>query len=167
MAAGMSGTQHKYQWIARNLPAFEEEPYLPNIQDYLTGVRFELSAINYPGGGGYEVSPTYEKISERLLDDDEFGGPINKSLMFSKTVKTLTTGMNSQIEKARAIYDHVKTHMHWNDEEELFVGRSFKRSYYEQYGNSADINLMMINMMRSAGIQADPVILSTRENGLM
>jgi hypothetical protein len=57
--------------------------------------------------------------------------------------------------------------MHWNDEEELFISKPIKRSYYEQYGNSADINLMMISMMRNAGIQADPVILSTRENGIM
>jgi len=166
-AAGMSGTQHEYQWIARDLPAFEEEPYLPNIQDYLTGVRFELSAIYYPGGGSYEVSPTYEKISERLMEDEEFGVPINHAMTFSKVIKTLISGKNSQMEKALTIYDHIKTHMHWNDEEELYVSKPIKRSYNEQYGNSADINLMMINMMRAAGIQADPVILSTRENGIM
>jgi hypothetical protein len=37
----------------------------------------------------------------------------------------------------------------------------------EKKGNSADINILLLSMLRSSGIPAVPVVLSTRENGYL
>ena len=42
-----------------------------------------------------------------------------------------------------------------------------KKIYSDARGNAADINLMLVSMLRIAGIQADPLILSTRDHGLL
>ena len=37
----------------------------------------------------------------------------------------------------------------------------------KKIGNAADINLLLVAMLNKAGIEANPVILSTRENGFI
>ncbi len=41
-----------------------------------------------------------------------------------------------------------------------------KKAYKEQTGNTAEVNLMLTSMLRFAGLKANPVLVSTRENGV-
>jgi hypothetical protein len=40
------------------------------------------------------------------------------------------------------------------------------RAYKEGSGNAAEINLTLVNMLREAGLEANPVLVSTRSNGI-
>lgn len=41
-----------------------------------------------------------------------------------------------------------------------------RKAYKDKTGNIADINLMLTAMLRSAGLTANPVLVSTRSNGI-
>ena len=41
-----------------------------------------------------------------------------------------------------------------------------RKAYLEGEGNVADINLLLIAMLRSQGVDANPVLVSTRNNGI-
>ena len=45
-----------------------------------------------------------------------------------------------------------------------YTTSSLKKAYQEGSGNSADINLLLVNMFKQAGLDANPVILSTRKS---
>ena len=45
--------------------------------------------------------------------------------------------------------------------------RTIKKIFNDEKGNAADVNLLLLAMLRSAGISSEPVILSTRENGIL
>jgi hypothetical protein len=57
--------------------------------------------------------------------------------------------------------------MKWNGSKSIFTKLNLKKAYSDKTGNSADINLLLAVMLNKAGISAYPVILSTRENGLL
>ena len=56
--------------------------------------------------------------------------------------------------------------MTWNGNISKYKDLGVKKAFQERTGNVADINLMFIAMLRSAGIDANPVLLSTRKNGI-
>jgi len=159
---GFSGT-----WRGSNIPAYRKEPFSTGSDDYFAHIGFELSKINIPGYYFQDVSPTYQKFSEKLLDRDDFGGYINKSSVVNEKVEELKAQGGSGTDLLRRIYAFVSDYMMWNGYNDFTASASMARVYREARGNSADINLMLLAMLRKAGITSDPVILSTRENGLI
>jgi len=163
----MSANFNVYLWTGRNLPAFQPEPYLPAMHEYLAGLSFELAAVNFPNGSDEFASPTYNRFSQRLMLSDLFGKYLNSYLLFSGEVKKFTAGANNQYEKMEAIYNNIRNYMSWNGNNSFMLSKNHKDAYKDKNGNSADINLMLVNMLRTAGINADPVILSTINNGTL
>jgi len=62
-------------------------------------------------------------------------------------------------------YQLVKQAMTYDGKETFYVGTSIKKALENKIGNVADINLMLVVLLRELGYNANPVILSTRDNG--
>jgi hypothetical protein len=153
------------QWTGNNLPPFEREPMMPENEDYMLGVDFALISIDYPGGTSYVESPSYKSLTEELLDFNAIGNQIDNSLLFAGQVKKVIHQTDSPLKKMEAICRYVQDQMKWNGYEQVWPSRSLAKARHEGTGTNAEINLILVNMLRTAGISADPVVLSTRENG--
>ncbi|MCC4214138.1 hypothetical protein LLW17_15535 [Leeuwenhoekiella sp. Mr9] len=64
------------------------------------------------------------------------------------------------------MFEYAKRRMTWNGYLGIYADEGAKNAYKKGSGNSADINLTLVNMLRYAGLDANPVILSTRDNGI-
>ena len=62
------------------------------------------------------------------------------------------------------IFDYVKATYKWNGIDGKNFYNGIKKTLKEKSGNTADINLMLIAMLRYAGIKANPLIISTKDN---
>jgi len=154
-------------WTAFNIPAYREESFSTGSADYYARIGFELSKIDIPGYFFEDVSPTYPKLSKKLLDRTDFGGYISRGMAMKKKTDELKAEGGSDTDLVRRIYTFVSEHMMWNAYEDYTSSAPMNKIYKDARGNAADINLMLISMLRMAGIAADPLILSTRENGLL
>lgn len=67
--------------------------------------------------------------------------------------------------KAKKVYALIQSHMKWNGNESIDVNTFLNESFDKQEGGCSEINLMLIKTLRDVGINANPVILSTRDNG--
>ena len=56
--------------------------------------------------------------------------------------------------------------MNWNEENDYYTQKGVKKAYADQTGNVAEINFILISMLKLAGIEANPVLLSTIQNGI-
>jgi hypothetical protein len=65
-----------------------------------------------------------------------------------------------------SIFNYVKARMNWNGNKRLYCKDGVKKAYEAKAGNSAEINLMLTAMLRAAGLEANPVLVSTRDNGV-
>ena len=74
--------------------------------------------------------------------------------------------MTTQDDKIDAILKHVKATVKWNDYYGYSCNEGVKKAYKDKTGNVAEINLMLTAMLRYAGLNANPVLVSTRSNGI-
>jgi hypothetical protein len=56
--------------------------------------------------------------------------------------------------------------MNWNKYNSYSCDAGVKKAYLDKTGNSAEINLMLVSMLRFVGLDANPVLVSTRANGI-
>ena len=162
-------TVHDYNYVASYVPALKKEPYLTTLENYTTKMKFELATVNLISVGGRvnNYTQTWADIARRLLEDEDFGIQIKSANYASDDIAQLLSGKTDEKQKVLALYSYIQQNLKWNGFNSYHTSKSLKKIYTEKTGNSADINLLLLALLKEAGIDAAPVLLSTRENGLI
>jgi transglutaminase-like putative cysteine protease len=155
----------EYRWVAMEVPAMKTEPFITTVSDYVSKIEFELSVIKIPGSPIEEVMNTWETLNDKLLENADFGLMIKKGDFISDKLPAITGQATTNVEKVNAIFDHVKYRMKWDGTYGIFVNNVPKKVYEERSGSVADINMMLVAILKEAGYDCEPVILSTRNHG--
>ncbi len=156
-------TLNKKHYIARNVPPFKEEPYMTTKEDYVKKVRYELSSINIPGVF-YQtyLPPNYGSLSRTYANEEYFGTDLLNNGFLKDVVAVIIADANSEADKIQKIYEFVHDEIDHDDEYESDRLRAVLK---DRKGSCNDINRLLVAMLREAGIQADPVRISTRDHG--
>lgn len=149
-----------------DVPAIREEKYVNNIRDYTSILKYELASISYPNQPIKNVALNWEGVTKSIFDDDRFGRELTLKSYFEEDIDALLKDVKTNKEKISKIYTYVQQKMKWNENNGIFADKGVKRAYKDNIGNVADINLMLIAMLRYAGLDANPVLLSTKVNGI-
>ncbi|MCD0470302.1 DUF3857 domain-containing protein [Flavobacterium sp. JAS] len=151
---------------AIDFPAMKEEAFVNNIDNYISSVEHELSLTKFPNSPMKEYSTDWNSVVKTIYEYDDFGPELNKTGYFEDDLKTLLAGKNTPEEKIWAILNHVKATVKWNEYFGYSCDSGVRKAYKEKTGNVADINLMLTAMLRYSGLTANPVLVSTRSNGI-
>jgi len=149
-----------------NVPSLKDEPYASNIHNYQSAVKFELSNVLFPNSPMQNFTIDWEGVAKQTYDNAFFGAELKKSGYFRKDIDVLLSGIVAADEKMIRIYEYVKQRMNWNGYTSQFTDLGVATAYKDQVGSIADINLMLTAMLSYAGLEAYPVLLSTKSNGI-
>jgi len=149
-----------------NIPALEKEPFVNNINNYRSACQFELIKYHYPGDREYPFATTWERVSKKIFESSSFGSEIEKQGHYKEELSSLLDNTTNDSQKITTIYQFVKSKIKWNRRNGKYTFLGTKKSYKEGEGNVADINLNLVSMLRYAGLEANPVLVSTRANGV-
>ncbi|QYJ67155.1 DUF3857 domain-containing protein [Flavobacterium litorale] len=147
-----------------NLPAMKSEAFVNNIDNYRSSVEHEITVIKYPNQPIKSVAGTWEDVAKSIYDNSNFGTELKKTGYFEEDVDALLSGLSSHKQKMDALYFYVRDRMNWNDYNGYSCQEGVRKAYKSKVGNIADINLMLTSMLRYAGLDANPVLVTTRSN---
>lgn len=150
-----------------SLPAFKDEEFITSPRDYMVSLNMQLAKTTSGQGITKEFLSTWPKICEVLLKEDTFGKYLKNSEKEAKKIlPTLGLEGKSQTEQMKIISDYVKTNYKWNSSVGKFAQTDKLSDFLKnKTGNSGNINLFLTGLLRGAGLDANPVILSTRDHG--
>lgn len=143
-----------------------EEAYAGNINNYLSGIKFELAYTKYPNSNLESYATDWNFVAKSIYDSPSFGTELDKTNYFKNDIDKLLSGVSNEDDKMMLIFNFVKTKMNWNSFIGKYVSNGVKTAYKEGEGNTADINLMLTSMFRYAKLNANPVLVSTKNNGI-
>jgi transglutaminase-like putative cysteine protease len=149
-----------------NVPSMKVESYVNNINNYRAGVSYELALVNLPGYVYKSFSTDWNAVTKIIYEDSDFGSELNKTSYFEDDLKLLLKGLTTNEDKVAAIFNYVKSTVKWNKYTGYSCNDGVKKAYKDKTGNVAEINLMLTAMLRFAGLNANPVLISTRDNGI-
>jgi hypothetical protein len=165
-AAVINASTVKTTLGTKDVPAFISEPNIDCEDNYLQSIEFELNSIEFPGQMQKNYTQTWEAVNAQMIEDEDFGALLNSDGFIKDTVIAVCRNKPTDIEKAVAIYNYVQNRMKWNGEYKKWAMKGIKKPYTEGVGSSSEINLLLTLMLQSAGIKANPVLFSTRDNGI-
>jgi hypothetical protein len=154
----------KYE--GENIPALrDDEPYVSSIHNYRGGVKFELTSTKYPNSMLKYYTTSWEDVVKTIYKSSSFGNELEKTNYFKKDLSVILAPIKTDQEKMIAVYEFVKSKVKWNDFNGKYTDSGVRKAYKEGVGNVADINLMLTAMLREAGLNAKPILISTRNHG--
>jgi len=154
-------------YIGENIKAFPNEPYMSSRKNYVSSLEIELQSYQYPNSAPVLRSNSWESITKSLLEYDDFGDIIKKEGATSDIVKIGTAGFSKPVEKATGIFNYIRNEFKWTKMKRLYASQTIRKTIETKTGNAADINLLLVTALRNAGFNAEPVAISTRDNGMI
>lgn len=157
----------QYLWKASNIPAFIEEAYITTEEDYMTFLDFELATIQYPRKPVETFTTSWESVNKKLIESSSFGKQLKITKSIQNRADELTSDLTEKAEIMRKLYDFVQYNIKWNSHKKKYITDSYnlQKVLSNKTGNSADINLLLLMLLKSKEIKANPIILSTRNHG--
>jgi hypothetical protein len=153
-------------WGMQNVAPLKEEPYMSSTDNYIQRIEFQLKTFQY-NDILEKFLNDWKDLSERLLKNEDFGAQLAKDNSFlNEEIGKVVSGAANQYEKAKRIYEYVRDNYKCNhNNNDIWMTQPLKETFKNKSGNVADINLLLTAIYKNQGFDAEPVILSTKENG--
>ncbi len=158
--------EDKYTVELEKVPALKEEAFVSNLNNYTTALQFEMSYMDFPGSPLKTYATNWEDVSKSIYRIEDFGAELERNNYFENDIDALLNGVTKPEEKVGLIFSYVLNKMTWNGFNGFFTNEGVKAAYKKGSGNVADINLMLVAMLRHAKLDANPVLVSTKEHGI-
>ena len=102
-----------------------------------------------------------------MLEDEDFGLQLSRTGFLKDDAAALSSKYPDKLQRMNAVFDFIKQKVKWNERNGKYASASLNRIYETGSGNAAGINLLLVCLLKESGIDAAPVILSTRDNGII
>jgi hypothetical protein len=157
-----------YSWYTmENVPGLANEPFMSCREDYLQKVEMRLTAVDFPGVPTRSLVRSWPGIIRTLVDDEDFGRQLKKEIPRTADLDAMLKDMNDPFKKMSVIHNYVRNNMEWNGYTNIWALDGVKAAWKDKKGTSGEINLILINLLKDAGLTAHPLLVSTKNNGLV
>ena len=156
----------KKSYIMQNIPSIKEEPFMGSVSDYRQRVEFLLASVD---GYGYviDMSTTWSLMVEGLNKYKYFGLQLEEFMPKTLRLVEEWKAIPDMKTRIKAVFKHIQETMTVDDNEGIFSYDGIEEAYNKKTGSTADINLLLLNLLMKVGVKAYPILFSTRDNGLV
>ncbi len=164
-SSALDRTMDIQNYTLNDVPALKDEAFVDNINNYRAGVLFELISIVTPTTNRY-YSQTWGDVAKTIGNDDDYKNELDKTNSFDDELDEIISDSQTEIDKMKSVFKYVKDNIQWNGIDGKYFYNGIRKTLKEKKGNTADVNLTLVGMLRYAGIDANPLVISTKENSI-
>jgi hypothetical protein len=155
-----------FRWAAFDVPPMRPEPFTDNIRNYQARLFFEFTSEQWPGEEPKQFTTTWNDVSKYLENNRYFGRFLNESpsALWQLLPNTIPETPEERMWQAlETIHENVR----WNNDASFLADHSPEEVINNGVGNAAEVNLLLVAMLRNLGLEAYPVAVSTVRNGAL
>jgi len=155
----------EYRWVMKDVPELKPENFTSTLENHVAKIEFQLVSQSEP------LPPrtfrnTWTNLSKELLESEHFGANISGSnYWLDDEMKIILGGANNDLEKAQRIFNYIRDGYTCTSYVRYTTDQSLKAVFKARKGSVSELNLLLVAMLRHAGLQADPIILSQTNRG--
>lgn len=165
-SGSVDGNLLKHSWGVENVPVLKKEEFTTTLDNYISSLHFQLSALRYPDQGVRLIMGTWLDFATEMMKSEYFGLELtHENDWLDDDVKSITADAKGDEEKAKKIFEYVRDNYTCTENYARYLSQPLKKTLQGKKGNVADINILLAAMLKNAGFEVHPVLLSTRDNG--
>ncbi len=149
-----------------NVPAFRDEPYIINEDFYRDHLVTKITAYNINGLRQNRVA-NWIQVIKYLMEDEDFGIQLKKNIPRTAELDEKLKNIKAPYQRMKTIYKYVQDNMQWNEVTGIWAFDGVKSAWKDKKGTVGEINLILVNLLKDADLDAHPVLVSTHDNGVV
>ena len=154
-----------YRIVMKDIPALKEESFTSTIDNHVAKIDFQLAAFRQPLVPK-DIMGNWTDVTKDLLKDEDFGLQFSRDNgWLSDDLGTAIHGAKSDLDKAKNIYKYLQDNFTCTSYSRVYPDQPLKNILKAKKGSEVEINLLLVAMLRKAGLSADPLMLSTKSHG--
>ena len=155
--------EKKLRFSAANVPSFRAEPLMSSIIDYIPRIEFNMHG-DYVLNTGLSLAEKWGSYNKRMLISDHFGGQLFKEIPKAKNVIDTAKLLSNDDDKIAYLFAYVQKNISWDKSKTIYADDLIE-VWDRKTGSSADLNLLLFNLLLKSGVDCLPVLVRTREQG--
>jgi hypothetical protein len=158
------GTRTVQLYTMSNVPGLRDEPYISCEDDYLQRIELRPLAINLPLER-ISLVKDWPKAIKELMEDEDFGVQLKRNIPRTADLDEQLKTITDPYQKMKTIHNYVRKNMEWNGYTSIWALDGIRSAWKEKKGTSGEINLILVNLLKDAGLKAHALLASTHEHG--
>ncbi|MFD1294063.1 transglutaminase domain-containing protein [Lutibacter holmesii] len=150
----------------KNIPAFIEEDYMTSKENFISKIKFELAESVWFDGTKKKYTTTWDAVDKEFKSDKNIGIQFKKIKYFEDLIPEEIKNIPNDLDKAKAVYTFIQDHFTWNEKYGIFKNARVKQAFEAKIGNVTEINISLINALKTVGLNTELVLSSTRNHGV-
>ena len=162
---GSYNNRRRTTYFKENIPSFKSEPFMSSRNDNLIRVIY----LVFPRGAAFYTGLIssdfiWKMVGTQTLRSSFFGQQIEKPIAGTEKILDSAKKITDLKERVGYLFNIVQQRMKHNSLQS-FNADDLEEAWNSRVGTSAAINLLLLNMLINADIDAHPLLVSTRDNG--
>jgi hypothetical protein len=163
----IDGLVYINRWVIKDVPSIKEESFTTSIENHRSKIEFQLSSITYPQQATQLIMESWPKVTKEFMQHENFGEQIEKTNgWLNDDLKAIIGDAKEPLEKTRKIFGYLRDNFTCTQHYGLYASSALKNVFKTKSGSVADINLLLLAMLKHENIECYPIILSTRAHGV-
>jgi hypothetical protein len=154
-------------WIVKEITAAKPEPFMRAKNDALESISLSLNEVEGLNGKTFRLNDTWEATGRKLAGEKEYYKQLDQHLGDEDDLIKQAIALKTDDDKIAFLYNKVKTTMSWNGYEHWASKDGIKSAWKKRSGNSAEVNAILYHLLKKSGLKAYPMLVSTRDNGML
>jgi hypothetical protein len=159
-----AGNRNLVTFMMKDVPALRDEPFISNEDDYLQRLQTRLVAVTSEGRRRTMIW-NWVQVVRALMEDEDFGVQLKKEIPRTADLDAELKTISDPYMRMKTIHHYVRKNMVWNEYTSIWALDGVKAAWKDKKGTSGEINLILVNLLKDAGLNAYPVLVSTHDNG--
>lgn len=154
-------------YFRENILSFKPEPFMSSKKDNQMKMIFHhIPRSNFMVTSLTASNVVWKSIGDYVLNSERLGGQIQKEIPGTQQIIDSAKRIVSMTDRIQFIYDTVRKSVPQKTEQ-TSRPEDILETWKNKAGNTADINVILLNLLAKSDVICYPILVSTRENGLI
>lgn len=159
----LTGVRQTY--TAYNVESYQDEPFINSSRNYRSWISFQLAMFQQPLPYDKNLVSSFDKLSEQLYTSERFVDGLEVHPIPRKEWMAMLNDNMSKEVLAKTIYEYIRANVTDNGNTGFAPQNSNTKVWKDRTGSQTEINMLLISELRASGIEAYPILVSSRYQG--
>lgn len=151
-------------WSATNIPPVQKEAYISSLDDYRSKIKFQLSEFGIPR---QTLENSWDFVVAEIRRKQQILPKIDANDKAIEIGREIGNAFETQEAAQDSIFRFVNKNARFSGSKAPFSDVTDETVLQGEPSDQAAINQTLIAMLSGAGIESHPVLISTRESGMI
>ena len=145
---------------------FSKRMYQTTIIGYRPITKLHAANVPYPAGYFIFNANSWNSLAKDLIKEPAFGRELKRFTNVLPIINRIKNKYKDSLDITIALYEWVRDSIKWKGHYDFLITQHLNKTLENKTGNSsADINMLLLYMLRKAGFKADPILIRTLDKG--